>query len=384
MSTRHFLTGLFLGTAALCGVSPAQECSPDTVPPTMVLVGSITQVVELGSEYVDPGVSAFDNCDGNVSGRVIRTGDIDTGKPGVYVLRYDVVDLAGNAAPPIFRQPVVTELNSAPCDPVVECPPNPIAPGGNATFTVTNPCLQSGIVYQLLFNGAVIQTSDSGSFTIDQVDCDDAGWYTIAISNAVTTIYVRCELIIEPCGEGEGQSEGATEGEGEGADEQPPCDLFPTCFSGLQYPLPSTTPYAANTSGFVMARINVQEPPVFPTPPPVNDQNWQPPMDHNEAGVPWTANVLGQVFGIALDNATPPNMYVTATSVYGDFPAGPGGYGAVYRVDGVTGVVCVLATLPNAGPALGNICYDEVNSQLFVSNHEDGLIYRIPIDNTCT
>ncbi|MBI1319473.1 MAG: DUF5011 domain-containing protein [Candidatus Hydrogenedens sp.] len=360
----------------------AQECSPDTTPPTMVLVGAITQVVELDSTYVDPGVDAFDACDGDVGASVVRTGDIDTSTPGVYVLRYDVSDQAGNAAPPIFRQPVVTAITSAPCTPVVECPPNPIAPGGNATFTVTKPCLQGNLVYQLMFNGVVIQTSDTGSFTIDQVDCDDAGWYTIAISNSVTTIYVRCELIIEPCGEGEGHSDG--EGEGEGSVEAPPCDLFPTCFSGLQYPLPSSPPYAANASGFVTASMNVQEPVVPPTTPPVDDVNWQPLGTHNETGVPWTATVLGQIFGIALDNATPPNRYVTATSVYGDFPAGPGGYGAVYRIDGVTGNVCVLATLPNAGPALGNVCYDEVNSQLFVTNHEDGLIYRIPIDNSCT
>jgi len=366
----------------LSAYAQAQECDPDTIPPTIVLNGSITQAVELGAEFVDPGVTAFDNCEGDVAERVVRTGEIDTDTPGVYVLRYDVADPSGNAAPPIFRQPVVAVFNPDPCVPRVDCPVNPITLGGSVTFTVTTPCLQGNLVYELMFNGAVIANNGNGIFTIDQVDCDDAGWYTIAISNSVNTIYLRCELIIEPCGEGEGASDG--EGEGEGGGEELPCDLFPTCFSGLQNPLPPNPPYSANPAGFVMARINVQEPPTFPTPPPVNDVNWQPPMDHNEAGTTWTGTVLGQIFGIALDNASPPNMYVTATSVYGDFAAGPGGYGAVYRVDGTTGVICVLATLPNSGPALGNISYDEPHSQLFVSNLEDGLIYRIPIDNSCT
>lgn len=376
------LAALFAGAVSSGGTAGAQ-CSPDVTPPTIALNGGGTPFVIQNTEYVDPGVNAQDACDGDLSLSAIRTGDLDTSRQGIYILEYNVKDAAGNAALPAYRQVVVTAI-TAPCEPKVQCPPNPTAPGSNVTFTITDPCLQGNLTYQLMFNGQVLQTNNSGIFTIDLVDCADAGWYTIMISNGISSVAVRCELVIEPCGEGEG----VTEGEGGGTTDGNICDLFPTCFSGLQYPLPANPPYAANPNGFVFARINAQNPPTFPTPAPINDVNWGPPMDHNEfpsAGPEtWNAGNLGQVFGIALDDATPPNIYLTASSVYGDFAAGPGGYGAVYRVDGVTKDICTLATLPNGGPALGNVSFDAAHDQLFVTNMEDGLIYRIPIDGTCT
>ena len=59
----------------------------------------------------------------------------------------------------------------------------------------------------------------------------------------------------------------------------------------------------------------------------------------------------------------------------------------MFRIDAITGQVSVFARLPNysdpnlpAGqnmPALGNISYDGVHNQFFVSDPEDGRIYRI-------
>lgn len=113
----------------------------------------------------------------------------------------------------------------------------------------------------------------------------------------------------------------------------------------------------------------------------------------------WRASRMGQVFGLAVD--TFGNIYATATTSYaGDYrndplafgSAGPGG---VYKINPSTGNVTDLVTtvphtttsvlgtnkLPNGngaiGPGLGNICYDEVHHKLFVSNFEDGKIYRI-------
>ena len=108
----------------------------------------------------------------------------------------------------------------------------------------------------------------------------------------------------------------------------------------------------------------------------------EPPMFHNEGGGihEWTRDNLGTVFGLTLDNAG--HIYVTATSAYNTdvFPTvhGPGTGGEIYRLDRNTGDISLFATLPNSGQGLGNITYDCRNSQFFVSNLEDGLIYRIP------
>ncbi len=138
---------------------------------------------------------------------------------------------------------------------------------------------------------------------------------------------------------------------------------------------------------------------------------------------------IGQVFGIALDDGWPrtdpvhrsvPNVYLSATSVYGlnivipdsngdGLPervvvGQPGAYfmegqfgtlttpmgavsgpGSIYKVDGVTGEVSLFANLayrgvPNSGPGLGNITYDRQHRQLFVSDRDTGMIHRLDLD----
>ncbi len=109
----------------------------------------------------------------------------------------------------------------------------------------------------------------------------------------------------------------------------------------------------------------------------------------------WTAQNLGQIFGITLDDSVPPNIYVAASSTYGIWFTSSGAFalgmygplkaGGVYQIDGTTGQVCNYAQLPNSGPALGNIAYDRVHQQFFVSNLENGVIYRIPkISKPCS
>lgn len=161
-----------------------------------------------------------------------------------------------------------------------------------------------------------------------------------------------------------------------------PGEMAVTCFSGL---LQNSQPFPHDPDGPVLAVIDGRIPPVdVLSPIPVLDTNWNALAYHNElgnAGHEWTAENLGQVFGIAIDDADPPNIYTTATTLYGLFPAGPGGDGAVYRIDGTTGDICTIAQLPNTGPALGNVCYDAESRSLFVSNFEDGLIYRVALDS---
>jgi hypothetical protein len=131
---------------------------------------------------------------------------------------------------------------------------------------------------------------------------------------------------------------------------------------------------------------------------------------------PKTFDVLakdaGQVFGVALDDQSPPNIYVAATSVFGlnivsrggdglperrkiggpgagwmkgqfglDLQGGPGG---IYKIDGRTGAVTLFANVtldgvPNPGPGLGNLAYDAAHKQLFVSDLYTGMIHRFDL-----
>src|SRR5262249_28389426 len=116
-----------------------------------------------------------------------------------------------------------------------------------------------------------------------------------------------------------------------------------------------------SATGFCVAVVDFRDPAVNS---PGTGTTWCAPMFHNEFPITantWSAANLGQVFGITLDKNSPPNIYVTATTTYGsDNPAyqnantfplpsspfGPGGGGAVYKLDGTTGAISVFATLP--------------------------------------
>ena len=108
-----------------------------------------------------------------------------------------------------------------------------------------------------------------------------------------------------------------------------------------------------------------------------------------------TAGDVGQVFGVALDDATPPNIYLTATSAFGlhrnadnsDWMAGmwgPGGgpgtvYGSTAANDYQPEIFAdiTLDGRANTGAALGNIAFDRWHHQLFVSDLETGMIHRL-------
>ena len=68
----------------------------DTTPPTITLSGDAEMRVEQGTEFTDPGVSANDDIDGEVT--VSVSGIVDTATAGVYRLTYTATDSAGNEA----------------------------------------------------------------------------------------------------------------------------------------------------------------------------------------------------------------------------------------------------------------------------------------------
>ena len=140
----------------------------------------------------------------------------------------------------------------------------------------------------------------------------------------------------------------------------------------------------------------------------------------------WDIGSIGNVFGLAIDKDR--NIYATASTHWGAgyFNGGAAqiGFGAIgagtssetavsdndalelnstaaagtiYKINAITGDATIFAQLPqqdfsfnqgvcegsapdiarNTGPALGNIAYDPIHNQFFVSNFEDGKIYRI-------
>lgn len=68
----------------------------DNEKPNFILNGDKEIHVELNQEFIDPGYSVIDNCDGDLINQVITSNDVDTSKEGIYLILYSITDSSGN------------------------------------------------------------------------------------------------------------------------------------------------------------------------------------------------------------------------------------------------------------------------------------------------
>jgi hypothetical protein len=125
----------------------------------------------------------------------------------------------------------------------------------------------------------------------------------------------------------------------------------------------------------------------------------------------FSAAAIGQVFGVALDDSEPGNVYVAASSAYGLPIVAPGpdgqpshiragapgatfmrglwgpngGPGSIWKIDGATARVSLFANVTtngraNSGAALGGLAFDPDSKSLFVADRETGLIHRFALN----
>lgn len=70
----------------------------DVVAPEITILGSNPYSLNVGNTYVDPGATAMDDVDGNVTSRIQTTSNVNTNLPGTYTVTYTVKDNANNTA----------------------------------------------------------------------------------------------------------------------------------------------------------------------------------------------------------------------------------------------------------------------------------------------
>jgi len=86
----------------------------DTTAPAIEILGDENVSIYVWTEYSDPGVSAYDIVDGNITDWVERSGELNPNEPGVYEWIYEVEDSHGNAAIAVSR--LIEVVNRAPVD----------------------------------------------------------------------------------------------------------------------------------------------------------------------------------------------------------------------------------------------------------------------------
>jgi hypothetical protein len=101
-------------------------------PPTITLNGAATVTITEGDTYADPGATATDAEDGDLTGQITVNNPVDTSTPGTYTVTYTVQDSGGNVVQ--VRRTVIVE--AAPPPPPIDQPPT-ITLLGDATVTLT-------------------------------------------------------------------------------------------------------------------------------------------------------------------------------------------------------------------------------------------------------
>ena len=70
----------------------------DTTAPSITLTGEATINLSVGDTFTDPGVTASDDVDGDITSSITTSGSVDTSTAGTYVIVYSVSDTAGNSS----------------------------------------------------------------------------------------------------------------------------------------------------------------------------------------------------------------------------------------------------------------------------------------------
>ena len=91
------------------GDSNSKPKKIDTDPPLITINGDSELTLEAGANYTELGAKATDNEDGDLSGSILVTGEVNTKIPGVYKIFYGLKDSAGNEAVTITRTVVVVD-----------------------------------------------------------------------------------------------------------------------------------------------------------------------------------------------------------------------------------------------------------------------------------
>lgn len=87
----------------------------DITPPVITLQGDDPLILELNEMYIEPGATAIDNIDGDISENiVIDATDVNSAEEGSYMVTYNVSDAAGNPASVVIRTVIVVVPDPVP------------------------------------------------------------------------------------------------------------------------------------------------------------------------------------------------------------------------------------------------------------------------------
>ena len=91
----------------------------DPIPPEITLQGDTAITLAYGQAFTEPGFTAWDNCDGDITHKVTVIGSVQPYRPGTYQLEYSVEDQYGNTSTQVRTVKVKARKQSKPEQPEV-------------------------------------------------------------------------------------------------------------------------------------------------------------------------------------------------------------------------------------------------------------------------
>ncbi|MBT8143757.1 MAG: DUF5011 domain-containing protein, partial [Gammaproteobacteria bacterium] len=160
----------------------------DTTPPVITLAGADPQLIEAPNAYNELGATASDTVDGDLSASiVIDASAVDTSTPGSYVVTYDVMDAAGNAATQVTRTVTVQDTTG----PVITLTgANPQVIEALSAYTelgaTANDTVDGDISASIVIDASAVDTSTPGSYVVTYDVTDAAGNAATQVTRTVT------------------------------------------------------------------------------------------------------------------------------------------------------------------------------------------------------
>jgi hypothetical protein len=154
--------------------------------PVITITGDDPATVEQGDTYTDDGATAQDAQDGDLTGSINTTSDVDTDVVGTYTVTYSVTDSAGN---PAQAQRVVNVVDTA-------APSITLTGGAAVTLTVgdayiemnatADDGLNGDISADIVIDSSAVNTGVAGIYTVTYNVTDASGNAATEVTRTVT------------------------------------------------------------------------------------------------------------------------------------------------------------------------------------------------------
>jgi len=181
---KTFTTGEYKVTLKATNVAGASDTSEDIIvisdagAPVITLLGETTINILVGGTFSDPGATATDDVDGDLTANIVVAGDaVDVNTAATYTITYNVSDAAGNAATERTRTVIVAADTVAPV----------ITLTGNATINImvgdtytdegatATDVIDGDITANIVVAGDAVDVNTAGTYTITYNVSDAAG-----------------------------------------------------------------------------------------------------------------------------------------------------------------------------------------------------------------